>query len=329
MIRSSCLVACLLASPAAFAADVAVFPPAVVNLTPAQAEAVATILAQAYGRVSGLEVLPPRRTGLPPGGDLPAAAQALGVREYLELSVIGLLSNDGREGEGRIILQAWRRLASGQTVYQAEMTASSLGDTQVVAERLARALWESRPPESTLSLHTVTGREAEPEKRTYSEKVLGVKTQLIVPIGAGPAGEPMVAVGFDARLEGRSYFLEFSGGYQVPASSTTDSASGATKGYGGLYGELGGSVYLSEGSISPYVGGGVLPRIFGGGMYDGGALLAIYGQAGLMFWRESSTRLYLDLRVAQNLVPLRDRDGSGTSTRRYPTELGLQAGIGW
>jgi hypothetical protein len=68
--------------------------------------------------------------------------------------------------------------------------------------------------------------------------------------------------------------------------------------------------------------------------------LAPYAQGGLMFFRESSTRLYLDLRVAQNVLPVgfnenshydsaTDSYTSTPSLRLYPTELTLHVGVGW
>jgi hypothetical protein len=334
--RSTALVLTLLFTRAAVAADVAVFQPTVVNLAPGQAEAVATLVAQAYARASGEEVLPPRLAPVGAGADLITAAAALGVREYLELSIIGLMPDGGGRGDGRIIIQGTRRLASGQPVHEVEMTAASLADVQPVADRLARALWQKTSTDATRTLRTVTGREAQPENRTFSQKVMGVKTQVAVPVASDITLQPLVALGFDGRLEGRNYFLEFGAGLEVPTQARQQAHS-----YGGLYGELGGSLYLSEGSTSPYIGAGVVPRLFFGES-DGGAWLGVYGQLGVMFAREAKTRLYVDLRVTQNLVPYhRSTDqwlpgGCGgygcsvtTTQSYYPTEIGLQLGIGW
>ena len=95
--------------------------------------------------------------------------------------------------------------------------------------------------------------------------------------------------------------------------------------------EIGGSYYLWNDSLSPYVGAGIMPRIaFGFG--DGGVQLAPYGQLGLMFMRESSSRLYCDLRVAQLVTPF-DKTRwdweDGRERKVYPTELTVAVGIGW
>ena len=46
-----------------------------------------------------------------------------------------------------------------------------------------------------------------------------------------------------------------------------------------------------------------------------------------MFMRQSSTRLYVDARLSQNVLPV---GGSfGNSSGLYPTELTGAVGIGW
>jgi hypothetical protein len=65
--------------------------------------------------------------------------------------------------------------------------------------------------------------------------------------------------------------------------------------------------------------------------------LAAYGQGGVMFFRDASTRLYTDLRVAQNLLPVGfstcgvvSGSYSTCGTRRlYPTEISLNIGLGF
>jgi hypothetical protein len=68
------------------------------------------------------------------------------------------------------------------------------------------------------------------------------------------------------------------------------------------------------------------------------ANLAAYGQAGLMFFRSSSSRLYTELRVAQNLNPMEMQDYSydyetsteDTNVIKYrPIEFGINVGLGW
>ena len=124
-------------------------------------------------------------------------------------------------------------------------------------------------------------------------------------------------------------------GVAIPSDSNDDAN---TRGYGGLFAEFGASAYLGPLGSPFYVGGGVIPRLFFGPS-DGGVMAAFYVQAGYMFMRTSSTRLYVELRVAQNAMPVRlgrSYDSyTGTTVVRdepttiYPTELGVQVGIGW
>ena len=311
--------AVVLAGVTAHSAEVAVFPVDAVNLRASEAEAIGTVVAQSYGRASGVEVLSPQRSAvaLKEGVSPAEAAQALGVREYIEVTAVGLMTSDRAAKDERIVIKASRHQTSGAVIYQSEMTAMSMGDVEVVAERLARSLYEKKTVAATLDIHTVSKKEATPENRTFVQKVKGFKTAMALPVANNESYNPIVSLGFDARLETARYFLEFGAGVAIPSDSSNDKTN-----YGGIYGELGASYYLSEQSFSPYIGAGVLPRLLIASD-SSGANMAFYGQFGLMFARESTTRLYTDVRVAQNVVPVQKRPN------RYPTEIGVELGIGW
>lgn len=215
-------------STAVPAADVAVFPPSAVNLSAGQAEAIGAVMAQAYARASNADVLPPRQAaaaGLDPSR-MPEAAAALGVAEYIEVGAVGLLGNGS---DSRIVIQATRRTQRGEVIHRAELTATSMGDVEIVAERLARALWERKSAEATRDVHTVTGKEAARENRTFTEKTFGPKLGFILPMANGKRYDPLIAFGGTTRLEGRSFFLEFGTGLAVPRSMKGDRA---LQGYG-------------------------------------------------------------------------------------------------
>jgi hypothetical protein len=149
---------------------------------------------------------------------------------------------------------------------------------------------------------------------------------------------PMLSVQFDGRWEADSYFLEFGAGMALPAEHSD------RRGYGGLFAEFGGSVYLGEEGSPLYVGAGLVPRLFFSSN-DGGVQAAVYGQMGVMFMRTSSTRLYAEIRLSQNALPVQfERTPTPTpptplgyqatysdasTDDKYPTELALQMGIGW
>jgi hypothetical protein len=89
--------------------------------------------------------------------------------------------------------------------------------------------------------------------------------------------------------------------------------------------------------VSPYIGAGISPRVFLG-MYTG-AGVALNGHLGLMFMRESSTRIYLEFQVDQNLIEAKpsssyDYNSSFEATRAplqgvLPTEFSVAAGMGF
>jgi hypothetical protein len=105
---------------------------------------------------------------------------------------------------------------------------------------------------------------------------------------------------------------------------------------GGLVGQLGASYYLTHTSVSPYIGAGVSPRLLFGDY--SGAGLTVGGQIGVMFMRQASTRIYVEGRVDQNVLPLSTSyyDDYDIETGEYadgddvfPTEISIAVGIGW
>lgn len=318
LLAASFLLTLLAAAPALAAGGAAVFPPQATNLEPGPAQALGQLLAHAYARASGQPVVLPAQAGaaLQPGRSLAAAAAALGVDEYLDTTAIGLSKG--------LLVTTTRHRRDGTPVYSAQMRAQGMDDLPEVSARLARALHQQVPPEQTRTLDTVTLRETRSPNRVAAEQVLGFKTFLAWPLGA--RFEPLTGVGFDGRFEQERYFLEFGVGFLVPSDG-----SDSREGYGGLYSEFGGSYYLASADTSPYVGAGLSPRLLFGAENDSPTNLAAWGQLGVMFLRTSATRLYVDLRLTQNLLAVRreaDVPG-GASESSYPTELSLGVGLGW
>ncbi len=258
------------------------------------------------------------------------AAVALNLSEYITVEAVRLSQ--------RIAISAKLHNKHGTVLYQTQTTAYSLDDMQPVSERIAAALKRRTDIENTQTLDTVTLKEGARPNRTFTEKVLGVRTGVVFPaaiIGEDFNVDPMLLMQFDARLEGTVYFLEFGGGFMFP--SNFDSGSSTGDSIGGLVGHLGASYYLTQTSISPYLGAGVSPRLMFGDFSGGG--LAVNLQGGVMFMRTSSARIYAELRVDQNLIPLSpnlydycDFNTDCTAVNDwniYPTELTLAVGIGW
>ena len=311
----------------AFAQSVGVFPVHGTNLTQGEAEAIGSLIASAYARKSGMNVLDPEETGpaMAQQASTPDAAKQLGLTEYIEIRAVRL--------ETRITLDATLKNAHGSTLYATNSTLTSLDDLEVVADRVADSLYRRTPIENTQTIHNVIGKEMRKPNRTFSEKVIGVRIAGVLPAGDRAQANGALGLEFDVKLEGTSYFLEVAGGFIMPA----DIHDRGDSEVGGLIGLLGASYYLTDTSVSPYVGGGLSPRIMFGA-YNG-AGLAVNAHFGLMFMRQSSSRIYAELGLDQHLLGLSTSlteyyDSSlgtyVTSTDRvWPTELSLAVGIGW
>jgi hypothetical protein len=163
-------------------------------------------------------------------------------------------------------------------------------------------------------------------------KAMGIKLGVIQPVASGRAFLPAGSLAFDVRFGPRDYFLELGAGFALASDSNAQSSRATVE---GLWIEIGASVYLSSGSIAPYVGAGISPRLWGihGGAANDGIKGAVYGQFGVTFTRDSRFRIYSELRVSQNLISLPEYSKilpppahAGTY---YPTEFALQAGVGW
>lgn len=312
--------------PATAAAQVAVMPVQGTNLSPGETDAVGVLLAQQYTNISGKPVLGPAQTAdaLAAAGSSAAAAAQLGASEYIEATAVQLAS--------KVTVRATLYAAGGATLFTAEMTARSLDDIEQVAERLAHALYDRVPIAETRNLHNVTETEGKVPNRVFVDKVMGLKLGFTMPFAKGLKLEPALSLQFDGRLEGEVYFLEFGVGGMLPSGATDGRSMGS------LFAEFGASYYLMDEGVSPYVGAGVVPQILFTG-FDVIVGLAPYAQIGVMLFRESSSRLYIELRAAQNVLPLRKttketnpvtyQETTVSEDKYFPTEVTLGIGIGW
>ncbi len=322
------LAVALLSIPgAARAADIAFFPVEGPNLKPEDAAAIGDLLAQSYASASGQAVLAPSRIQMLNTNYVQAAGE-LGVAEYVRTDAVAV-------GE-RIVIHSTRYQANGTAVFQAKMTAERIEDTTIVADRMAKALFFKVDEAEVRTRHNVTLGEGRPEARRWAEKIVGVKTGLHMPFAKDAKYGASLSGMFDMRMESNRYFIEFGAGILIPTDRRDETCyyfgegptcpAPANEGrIGGLVAEIGGSYFLTDGNIAPYVGGGLMPRIILSSGDDGSANLAVYGQVGVMMPRDSSTRFYVDARIAQNVLYTR----LDNNHKRLPTELSLQAGVGW
>lgn len=297
------------------------FIPKAINLEAGQVESFGAVCSGAYARVSESQVINPTQAQSAVGenGSLVDAAKSLQAHELVELTLIDLSS---QRGPGRLLISAVRRGVDGKEIFSAEFTAGSLDDAPEVCERIALSLTKKLAAKETINRHNVTAAEARlsaKPNRLGSERVIGVKTSFLGAFSAGATVNPLGSIAFNARLEQERFFIEFGAGALIPAVVSSSSTS-----YGGITAEVGASYYLTDGDVSPYIGAGVQPRIvFGGSVFN----LAPYAQVGLMLARQSSTRIYFDARVSQNVLPV--STGFLMSNGVYPTELTAAIGIGW
>jgi len=315
------------AANSASAAEVAVFPVQGTNLTDGELAAIGSLLASAYAMQSSKPVLGPEDVvpSLLRTASERDTAQELGLTEYIHVEAVRLTS--------RITLHASLRNKHGTDLFQVRVTALSLDDMEVVSERVAAALWRRTPIENTRSIDNITGKEGRAPNRLFLEKIFGARFAMVLPVANHLDPQATMLIGFDARLEQHDYFFELGAGLLVP--NEVDHK----RSISGLVGQLGGSYYLSHTSISPYVGAGLSPRIFFG-MYEGVGM-AVNAHVGLMFMRESSTRIYLEFQIDQNLISASPESSyyydnfssaSGNSVVRrnvLPTEFSLAAGLGF
>lgn len=344
--KSTCLVVsalasiALMATPAA-AAVVAVMPVQGVNLTPGQCDAIGVLFAQAFARETNVAVASPLETAplLAQGKTAAMVTSELGATEFVDLRALQL--------EHRVTLAGIRFGKAGNEVFRSETAAPSVDEMPLAVASLARSLAWRRPivpaayagapaPVEPPMAPAWTSAPMAEAPRSYP-KALGIKTGLVFPWSQSRSYAPMMSFQFDARFGGRDAFIEVGAGGAISTSSSASTTNALRM--GGVFAELGGSVYLSDGNIAPYVGGGISPRIWIVSSEDypnsDGATCAVYGQLGLTLTRDSRARLYAELRVSQYLIGLAEGSSSSYGDRHavgdtlYPTEFALNIGLGW
>ncbi|MFT3840682.1 MAG: hypothetical protein QM723_27075 [Myxococcaceae bacterium] len=238
------------------------------------------------------------------------------AEESLEVLVIGL----GEQWHTPYLVHFTRRKGDGQNV-DAQLTMERLEEAPTLVPRLADSVYRQVPLEETRDRHNVSLAESQGGAlRVGNQRMLGVKLSFGAPVSGNASFNGMGSIGFDARFEREHYFVELGANLILPGPGTN-------KSYGGAGADLGIDYFITNSDTAFYFGGGILPRLlFSDGM-NSPLNVAPYLQLGLLFDRSARMRLYADVRVAQNLLPV--REGSGTPVDTYPTELTVQVGIGW
>lgn len=319
------LVLCLsLMAAGRAAAQDAVFPVEGTNLSEGELSAIGTLITQAYASESGKPVYGPNdvAASLARTQSERDTAQEMGLHEYIHITAVRLSS--------RISLDAKRLNRHGSVLYEVHTTALSLDDMEVVSDRIAASLWRRTELKHTRNIDNVMGKETRGNNRLFVEKLFGARFGVVAPVGNHLDLVPGLLLQFDARLEQEDYFIEFAAGMLVPNEQQTKRT------ISGFFGHVGASYYLTHTFISPYIGAGISPRIMLE-QYQG-AGLALSAHAGVMFMRSSSTRIYAELQVDQNVIPVSPASNYDSVTGNYgtngrqnvlPTELSLALGIGF
>ncbi|MBD3419493.1 MAG: hypothetical protein GF398_05175 [Chitinivibrionales bacterium] len=318
------------------AENIAIFPVYVTNLSRKEGDAIGAVMKQEYGKHAEKHVIGPRESQAAleeHANDFTSAAKSLQAAEYIELHAVALSE--------KILIEGVRMNQDGRIIHRTQMTAVTLDDLPDVCNRMAQSLINKTAHRKHIDLDNVTTIETRGQNRLFTETVSGVKIAMFYVHNKKKDFHDLLNIGYDMKLDSRNFFMEFAAGALFPADMTSVFNSG-TYSYGGVQFEVGGAYYLqSHAYVSPYLGGGVSPRIL---FEPGGVTVAPYLQLGVMFMRVASTKFYFDIKVAQNAFPVKFggseeeyyNSNSGTweyskepERSYYPTEVGLQLGIGW
>ena len=320
----------------ASAAVVAVMPVQGVNLSDGQSDVIGMLFADAFARETRAAVASPTETKpiLARVKSPLAVATELGAIEYIELRALQL--------GARVTVAGIRRGKDGAELFRAETTASSLDEMEIAVARLARSLAWRQPmpampgaPMPGAPRGEASGAVPESPPSALYPKAFGMKTGLIFPHRTGRSFAPLMSAQFDGRIGSRDSFVEFGVGAAIPSNSS--SGSNVIE-MGGVFVELGGSFYLTDGPIAPYLGAGLSPRLwivaYPNSNDSSGATCAAYGQAGITFTRDSRARVYVEFRVNQYILALPNKGSTMygetvTNDTLHPTEFAVQLGLGW
>lgn len=123
---------------------------------------------------------------------------------------------------------------------------------------------------------------------------------------------------FNWRRESARSFFELTGGFTAPLALTTNPNA---RTFAMIFAEVGVShVFPSKSGTALYAGGGLGPRI--GGYDDSGFGGGVYGQAGILFGRLTSSRVYLQAKVGGDVF-------TGWTEPYVVSYAGLETGVGF
>ncbi len=314
----------LLLSQPALAASTVVWLPRGANLADPERLAIGAVIADAYAVESQARIVHPedaQKALEAAQGDAQAAAQALGVEETIECSAVKLSQ--------AISLRCTRARVGGAPIHSAQMNAASLDDVRTVAGRMASALLRQVSTDATRSPSNIALSEGRAPNRVGQESVQGFATFATLPFNyRRDRYNPALGTGYSGHIEVNRFLV------QTGAGLILSSGGARPHDLSALYLDFGGSYFLHPQNVGIYAGAGLQPRIVFTSLNP--VTVVPHAKLGVMFPRESSTRVIAELRLAQNVLPMTTYDMGtayppygGGRVEHYPTELTFSFGIGW
>lgn len=279
-------------------APTVLFPIRAANLGAAEVRAAEILFRRRYEVATGQTIADEARVraAIEASDDkgLHAACVALACARWITIDLVRL--------DTEVYVTATERDGAAVVTQRVEVVAVGLDALPSTFDRLARALADRVPIEtipasraapaaaSTAPVASTgtSSSEAQLPRRRSTENVLGFKFGVLGALWPG-FGVSMTHA-FAWRRESPEKFFEFSAGFTVPLGLTDD------RPFGMVFAEVGQThVFPSKGGTALYAGGGLGPRF--GGYNDVGFGAGVYGQAGVLFGRLTSSRAYLQLKV--------------------------------
>lgn len=247
-----------------------------------------------------------------PGTD-PALARDAATRSGADAFVLGYVT---RLGDTSIVQVRAYSLEGETPLYADHLTVTRPEDLEPALRRMARALATGGKAATTRDIHTVTERESLELRREKAHKYFGVRLGGLSFFGGGP-DEMLTGAGIYGLYDARFALFDLSASIYGGGGSAYTAI------------DLGAYYPLTDGTLTPYLGGGLsLAHLSPDtGSSDGG--LGVFAGGGLLLARTSSVNLRADLRYLLNTF---ETGGGWVYEERGDREEelghGLQFGVG-
>jgi len=242
-----------------------------------------------------------RKLGPAFGCYLPQCASEAGKQIGASRALIGMLS---RLGEKFFFEVQMVDVENARAVYSARMTSATIEDMETVTKRLAMAVAQGKSPEETITIETVTAKEAEEVKKREAFHTGGFTIGFVLPTGDSYGGvDRLTRLDVVYLYDVKRLVVESRVGWAWSSEESGRDAFDFHIDFAGYYAPL-------PGDYTPYVGGGgglytvnVSREVPSTDYYDGidtrsasDSLFGMHIGGGFMFFRTYDIRLILDVR---------------------------------